>query len=210
MKKPDIHRLLEFQKLLVDFQSVERRLHYPGTHKPENDTEHSYNLAMTAWYLSQYFPTLDRDIVIRYALVHDLVEVHAGDTYAYGDAKDLATKPEREAKALTKLKEDWHDFPEMTNLITDYESTNSDEVAFVYALDKIMPIMLIFLGEGYTWHKENIDFDKLHSTKLAKVARSPIVARYYDQLHKLLLEHPDYFPSKSKSPDIRKQRNNKP
>lgn len=44
----------------------------------ENDTEHSYNLTITAWYSAQQFPKLDKDLIIRYALVHDIVEAYAG------------------------------------------------------------------------------------------------------------------------------------
>jgi putative hydrolase of HD superfamily len=74
-----------------------------GKYIQENDTEHSYNLAMTAWYLAAYFPELDKNKLIRYALVHDLVEIHAGDTFAFGDAKHIASKSEREAAALNQL-----------------------------------------------------------------------------------------------------------
>lgn len=91
--KPDIRRLLEFQKLLVQFQHISRVTHIPGSWEAENDTEHSYNLAMTAWFLAPHFPQLDCDKLIRYALVHDLVEVHAGDTYIYADEATLASKP---------------------------------------------------------------------------------------------------------------------
>jgi 5'-deoxynucleotidase YfbR-like HD superfamily hydrolase len=70
--KPDIHRLIELQKLLLQFQSIERVVHVPDNFEYENDTEHSYNLTITAWFLAQYFPHLDRDKVIRFALVHDL------------------------------------------------------------------------------------------------------------------------------------------
>src|SRR5487761_1693983 len=112
MKKPDIHRLIEFQSLLHQFQAIERVTHVPGKFEPENDTEHSYNLALSAWFLAQYFPHLDRDKIIRYALVHDLVEIHAGDTYIYADQATIDTKKEREHAALLQLEKDWPDFPE--------------------------------------------------------------------------------------------------
>ncbi len=196
--KPDILRLLEFQKLLLQFQAVERVTHVPKTedktHRWENDTEHSYNLAMTAWYLAYYFPDLDRDVVIRYALVHDLVEVHAGDTYIYADQATIDTKKDREAAALAQLEKDWHDFPDMLATIHEYESKTSEEAKFVYALDKIMPIMLIYLGDGHTWHTEGIHHSRLHDAKREKVAVSKDINKYYEQLHHLLLENPQLFP----------------
>jgi 5'-deoxynucleotidase YfbR-like HD superfamily hydrolase len=74
--KANIHRLLELQQLLLVFSQVERRNHrkHNDQYIRENDTEHSYNLAMTAWYLAQWFPDLNKDLIIQYALVHDLVE----------------------------------------------------------------------------------------------------------------------------------------
>lgn len=193
MQQPDIHRLIDFHRLLLQFQAVKRVTHVPGDFRAENDTEHSYNLAMTAWFIVQYFPGLDRDKVIRCALVHDLVEIHAGDTYVYADAATLATKHDREAAALKKLRHDWLDFPELIEGITSYEQKDSEEAKFVYALDKIMPIMLIFIGKGYTWQQEKITVEQLHAVKKDKVALSPEIKPYYDELYALLLAHQHYF-----------------
>jgi putative hydrolase of HD superfamily len=83
MKKPDIHRLIAFEELLLRFRTIERMIPLPfSSQENENDAEHSYALAMTAWFLAPHFPHLDRDEVIRMALAHDLVELYAGDTFA--------------------------------------------------------------------------------------------------------------------------------
>lgn len=196
MSKPDIQRLLELQKLLQSFNEIDRRVHrrQGDEMRPENDTEHSYNLAMTAWYLAPHFPELDQDLLIRYALVHDLVEIHAGDTYIYGSHKELSTKVDREKQAAERLLKDWADFPEMHELIEKYETKANAEARFVYALDKIMPIMLIYNHEGYTWKKEGITTQQLHANKLDKVAISPEILGYYEQLHDLLLASPEFIP----------------
>jgi putative hydrolase of HD superfamily len=199
--KPDIHRLMEFQKLLEQFSQIERVTHrrHGQKHVAENDTEHSYNLAISAWYLAQYFTELDRDVVIRFALVHDLVEVHAGDTYIYADAATIASKHERETAALEQLRIDWqNDFPEMLDTISDYENQQSPEAKFVYALDKIMPMMLIYINDGYTWQQENITPEHIHEAKSEKVAVSPEIKPYYDQLYALLLENRQLFTADKK------------
>ena len=201
MEKPNIQRLIDFHRLLLDFQAIERVVHIPGSFRQENDVEHSYNLALSAWFLSEYFPGLDRDKVIRFALMHDLVEVHAGDTYIYADAATLATKKQREHEALQRLEKDWPDFPDMAHTIKDYETRESPEAKFVYALDKIMPIMLIFIGKGYSWQKEHVLLEQLHANKEPKVAMSPEVKPYYDQLYTLLLEHKHYFPESTPAGD---------
>lgn len=199
MPQPDIHRLIELHKLLVQFQHVERRNHVPGNFERENDTEHSYNLAMTSWFLASNFPHLDRDKIIRLALVHDLVEVHAGDTYVYAVQAEIATKQEREHAALEKLREDWPDFPDLIQHITDYETRESEEAKFVYALDKIMPIMGIFVGKGHTWQKEKITLEQLHAIKQNKVAISKDIYPYYEQLYKVLQDHQHYFTGENPS-----------
>lgn len=191
--RPDIARLLEFQIFLLRFQAIKRMVHIPRDHQPENDVEHSYSLAMTAWFLASFFPELDADKAIRLALVHDLVEVYAGDTYAYADQTTLDSKQAREAKALRQLKEDWPDFPEMTQLIHSYEKRTSAEAKFVYALDKIMPPMLIYLGDGYTWKKQGITLKMHHQSKIDKVTASPEVNDYYEQLYAIFVENPDLF-----------------
>ncbi len=191
--KADIHRLIELQKLLASFNQVDRRAHrqHKDIFVPENDTEHSYNLAMTAWYLSQWFPELDKGLVLEYSLVHDLVEVHAGDTYIYGSKEELASKKRREAEALKKLEADWTDFGDMNKSIHNYEQRADAESKFVYALDKIMPIMLIYIHNGYTWQKEGITLDKLYKAKIDKVAQSAEILPYFKELHELLLTRPD-------------------
>jgi len=191
--KADIHRLIELQRLLVSFSQVERMTHrlQAGEYIRENDTEHSYNLAMTAWYLATWFPELDKNTLIQYALVHDLVEVHAGDTYIYGSEEEIASKEKREADALVRIESDWNDFTDMTDTIRTYEERQDDESKFIYALDKIMPIMMIYIHDGYTWKKNGITVDMLYKAKLDKVSQSPEILPYFKQLHELLLSRPD-------------------
>ncbi|MFA5004470.1 MAG: HD domain-containing protein [Candidatus Saccharimonadales bacterium] len=198
MSRPDINRVIDFQRLMLQFSHIERITHrvHKDAFVQENDTEHSYNLALTAWFLVQYFPKLDRNLIIRLALVHDLVEIHAGDTYVYADAATLASKHSREAAALRKLQSEWADFPEMLHDIEAYEMRASEEAKFVYALDKIMPMMLIYISDGYTWQKEGITLKQLHSIKQDKVSVSPEITPYYNQLYDILTKSPHLLPLK--------------
>ncbi|HSX43551.1 MAG TPA: HD domain-containing protein [Candidatus Saccharimonadales bacterium] len=195
-QKPDINRLLELQELLLAFSQVERVVHrkQADAYIRESDTEHSYNLALSAWYLSTYFSDLDRDKIIRYALVHDLVEVYAGDTYVYAEQSHLDSKQAREAKALKQLIHEWPDFKGLTTEIITYEQRKDPEARFVYALDKIMPILQIYLTEGHTWKIEkNITPERLDSIKRDKVALSPEIKPYYDELYALLIANRHFF-----------------
>lgn len=149
MKKPDIHRLLEFQRLLYTLRGIKRSISFPPRLDDfENDAEHSYSLAMNAWFLAGHFPKLNRDICVRIALAHELVEIYAGDTYAYSDQATIDQKKVREEAAVEKLWADWPDFPELIEAIEDYEERNTEEAKFVYALDKLLPALLNYLNEG--------------------------------------------------------------
>lgn len=154
-KKPELPRLLEFHELLLSFQAIERHVCYVdnGASRAENDSEHSYNLAMTAWFLAGHFPKLDTTKVLKYALAHDLLEVHAGDTSVFGSEEQLASKAEREHRAVEQLAYEWQDFPDLIQAIKSYESKADEEAKFVYALDKIMPIILNIVHQGHSWEK---------------------------------------------------------
>lgn len=199
MQKPDVQRLIDLQKLMTRFAAVERRVRMPAPlDRAENDVEHTYTLAMAAWFLAEYFPELNRDTLIHLALAHDLLEVHAGDTFVYGDASELASKADREAAAVHQLEKEWADFPGLLEAIEEYERRESAEAKFVYALDKIMVITLNMLSDGKTWHEHGVTFEQFEVEKEKKVPISPEVYAYYTQLHDLLLAQPQLFaPSKN-------------
>lgn len=183
-----IDRLLSFAKILGELQAVERVIRVRGSDRWENDVEHSYSLAMLAWYIldTEKFP-LDRDKVFRYALAHDLVEVYAGDTYLYTEDKALlASKPERERLAAERLRVEFPEVPEMHAAISGYVNKDDAESRFVYALDKIEPVLKIYLDGGETWQKKGITLEMLYSSKKDKVALAPEIQPYFDELMVLL------------------------
>lgn len=193
-KKPDIQRLIEFQKLMLEFRTVKRVVNIPGTDEKENDVEHSFSLAMAAWFLLDHFPLLDKDRSIRLALVHDFVEVHAGDTFAYGKVRELASKKDRETAALLQLKKEWPDFKELTETIEEYEHQKSNEAQFVYALDKIMPAIVNFLDGGRVWQNHNITLQKLREEKEKKIPVTSEIFNYYQQLLEIFEQNLELFP----------------
>lgn len=192
-----LKRLINLQELLLLFRSIERQLFVPDTvmskDRRENDVEHSYNLVMASWYLSQYYDHLDTNLCIRYALAHDLVEVYAGDTFAY-DKSGRNTKEDREMEAKTKLRGEWGDFDEMLEAIHAYEAKQDLESRFVYALDKLMPIILGYLSKGKSWHYFGVTLEHVMQYKGPKIAISPEIKPLYDELVKLLKTKTDFFP----------------
>jgi putative hydrolase of HD superfamily len=192
--KPDIHRLLEFQRILLEFQAIQRKVNIPPTlDDTENDVEHSYGLAMVGWYLASFFPELDTDRIIRLGLAHDLVEIHAGDTYSYSDSATLGRKERLEKLAFQRLQEQWQDFPEMLDAIHEYKTKQTAEAKFVYALDKLLPAMIDYMNEGRGWRHLGITAKMFRVEKDRKVPISPEVNEYMDQLHALLADQLHLF-----------------
>lgn len=184
----DLEKLLSFSRLLNSFARIERTPPMPGTDRYENDMEHSYHLALMAWYLidSQKLD-LDLDLVLKYALVHDLVEIYAGDTYIYSTDKEyVASKKEREHEAALRFA---NEFPEFTGLypaVEEYEKRENRESRFVYALDKLLPCILIREGGGKEWKKRKVTLDTILEHKTAKIALSPEVEPYFSELIELI------------------------
>ena len=194
-----LQKLLGFAKILNEFQRVERMIRVRGADRWENDVEHSYDLAMLSWYILTTTETaLDRDRVIRYALIHDFLEVYAGDTYNFStDAAHVASKHEREAAAIIKLRETVSEFTELHEAIDAYEKRNDAESRFVYALDKIDPIIQTYLDDGRIWKEKNITLEMVYENKKDKVALSPEIKAYFDEMMVLLRkEERTLFPEK--------------
>lgn len=191
---PDLDRILEFCRLLMQFQAVERY----GAETPhgfrENDAEHSYSLAMMSWYL---ITTLDLSLDLQrcqhYALAHDLVEVYAGDTHAFGSSPAKASKKLREDLALHMLGTDYPEFPVLPELIHTYEQRQDAESHFIYALDKLMPSLMIYLNESPLYVSREIPLSDVIAYVEPKVALDPTATTIWHQLKPLLEDRPELF-----------------
>ena len=184
----DLENILTFAKLLNKFRNVERMILIKGSDRKENDSEHSYSLAMLAWYVTTtYNLPFDKEKILKYALVHDLVEVYAGDTYAYTEDKALLdSKEQREKEAAERLKKEFPEFEELHKLIHEYEKKSDEESKFIYALDKIEPMLYIYLDNGRLWKKRNITLRMIIEHKTEKISVSPTIKKIYNELLKLL------------------------
>lgn len=182
-------KILEFVDLLHKFRAIERRVLVRDSERSENDVEHSYSLAMLAWFLNDTCKLgLNEEKLFKYALAHDLVEIHAGDTFFYADSDLIQTKQEREEEAAHKLKEEYSEFSDLHKFIEGYEKKEDEESRFIYALDKIEPILNIYLDGGRTWRKDNVTLEMLTSAKASKVALSPKIEEIFNELISMLKE----------------------
>jgi 5'-deoxynucleotidase YfbR-like HD superfamily hydrolase len=198
----DIEKL--FHGIIMPFYQIERDLSLPiQNHRNETDAEHSWSLALAACALTpQIDPKLDAGRTCQLAVVHDLVEVFAGDTSVWAKAKDHATKHERELKAQETIKEKFPMFPNVSALITEYEDKKSPESRFIWALDKFMALLALYEDKGYYYLRDKISkerFDKQFVEHRKKAHAHPVVGEYYEELVAAFAAHPEYFYQEKKS-----------
>jgi len=183
MDYPSIDRLAELQQMIADFAKVTRdNIPLADNKRPENDVEHSFGLALTCWYLQpKIAPELDLSKILRYALAHDIIEIHSGDTYIF-DKELVSTKAQREQDALAKIGEEWSDFHELAGFAKSYMEKTDEEAKFVKAIDKILPVIMIDLHEKEkVWVplKVTLEMQKEHKKTILV---SDIAAPYYEKL----------------------------
>lgn len=131
----------------------------------ENDAEHSFHLALFAMTLAEYSNApVDVLKVMKMVLIHDIVEIDAGDTYCY-DSEGCKTKREREERAADRL---FGLLPcdqcrEYRALWEEFERADTAESRFAAALDRMQPMLLNYKKDGISWREHKISYDKVHA-----------------------------------------------
>ncbi|BAE83843.1 hypothetical protein DSY2054 [Desulfitobacterium hafniense Y51] len=180
-----MERQLDFIVVIDALKDITRQSITTGSRRQENDAEHSWHLAVMAMILSEYAEdqTIDIAKVISMVLIHDLVEIYAGDTYCY-DEKGYEDKAEREQEAADRL---FNMLPEdqaqrMMSLWQEFEEMETKEAAFAATLDRFQPLLLNYNTEGHTWQRPGITSEKvLKRTEIAK-EKVPQLYEYIERL----------------------------
>lgn len=129
----------------------------------ENDAEHAWHAALMAILFSEYAnEPVDLLQVVKMLLIHDIVEIDAGDTYAYDDAA-IATQAEREQQAAERI---YHILPEdqareWMALWQAFEAQDSAEARFAKAMDNLQPAMLNAATDGRAWREHQVKLSKI-------------------------------------------------
>ena len=156
-----LHFLVEIDKM----KTVMRQTMLIDRSRQENDAEHSWHFAVMAMILQEYAAPANIDIahVIKLALVHDLIEVYAGDTFAYDDAS-IASKATRENEAADKLfallPSDQGD--QIRALWTEFDEMKTPEAGYANAIDRLQPLINNHYTEGHTWRKGHVPVAKVY------------------------------------------------
>ena len=137
------------------------RLSNNGRH--ENDAEHAWHMAMMVYLLKEYAnEKIDVSKAMMMCLIHDIVEIDAGDTYAY-DSAGLLSQAEREEKAAQRifglLPDDQKD--EMIQLFNEFEEYKTPEARFARAMDNFQPLILNHSNDGGDWKEHDVSKSKI-------------------------------------------------
>lgn len=183
--KKQIDFLLELDKM----KNLYRQTYVLHENRKENDAEHSWHIAIMAFMLAEYSnEPIDVPHVMKMLLLHDVVEIDAGDTYCY-DTEGYKTKTDREEKAARRifglLPDDQRD--EYYALWREFEDSETPDARFAAVLDRLQPLLLNYTKNGISWqehgvHKEqvlnrNIDYFS-SSDQLAETIKSFINDAY--------------------------------
>jgi putative hydrolase of HD superfamily len=132
--------------------------------RQENDAEHSWHLCLCAVVLAEHanLPELDLLRVLKMLIIHDLVEIDAGDTFAY-DTKAMSDQHEREAKAADRI---FGLLPadqsaQFRGLWDEFEARLSPESRFAAAIDRLQPVLLNCRTEGAAWRRHGVTKDRV-------------------------------------------------
>lgn len=156
---------LEFALEIDKEKNIFRQTHLSGHGRNENDAEHAWHMAVMAYLLREYSnESIDILKVIMMCLIHDVVEIDAGDTYAY-DTVNLQTQKEREEKAKMRIFSLLPDkqAKEFIALFDEFEALETPEARFAKAMDNLQPIMLNNSNGGSDWREHGVSAEQVYN-----------------------------------------------
>ncbi len=145
-------------------KNIFRQTHLSGHGRNENDAEHAWHMAIMAYVLREYSnEKIDVAKVMLMCLIHDIVEIDAGDTYAY-DAEKLKTQTAREDAAKERIFSLLPDEQkeELIALFDEFEAFETPESKFAHAMDNLQPLMLNNSNGGADWKEHEVTAQQVY------------------------------------------------
>ena len=159
-----LQKQLDFILEIDKEKNIFRQTHLSGHGRNEIDAEHAWHMAIMAYLLQEYSnEKIDVARVMLMCLIHDVVEIDAGDTYAY-DAEGLKTQKAREEAAKERL---YSMLPEdqkadLTAIFDEFEERKTPEAKFARALDNLQPLLLNNSNDGGDWRNHDVTAEKVY------------------------------------------------
>lgn len=175
-----ISELSDFMLELDALKSVNRRTYINGGERLENSAEHSWHLAMACWAFAELLEgSYDIPKLIQLALLHDLGEIGAGDTFLYSKDRDIAHIKERESVQQI-ASHPGNPIDCMVELWEEQETGNSKEAKLLKVVDRLLPFLHNINSEGKAWKDNGI-----HKDQVLKMHQ--FIEHEYPEIHRWFL-----------------------
>ncbi|MBR5416589.1 MAG: HD domain-containing protein [Clostridiales bacterium] len=183
---PRLDQQLKFSAEIDKMTEVYRRTMLISGVRNENDAEHSWHIAVMALLLKEYCveePNVER--AIKMCVVHDLIEIYAGDTFAY-DVAGNASKAEREEAAADRL---YSQLPpeqgaELRALWEEFDAMETTDAKYAACLDRTQPLLHNTLTEGHTWRNNG-------AVRSQVEARAQIIKEFMPEVYAWIMKNLD-------------------
>lgn len=184
MKPDDLLKQIAFIKEIDKLKYIVRKTKLLHSDRPENDAEHSWHLAVMAIILSEHSnASIDVLKVVKMLLIHDIVEIDAGDTFIYDQQKnhDNTAEERKAAERIFGLLPQAQAL-EYIAIWEEFEEKKTDEAKFARAMDRLEPLLQNVSNQGGTWREFDVKFDQVYQKKEVIQQGSTSIWKYAEQL----------------------------
>jgi len=184
MQTDKLLKQISFIKEIDKLKYIQRKTKLFNSNRPENDAEHSWHLAMMTIVLAEHSDKpIDVLKVLKMVLIHDIVEIDAGDTFIYDTTKNHTNTDEELIAAErifgllpTEQKE------EFITLWKEFEDSITDEAKFAKSMDRFEPLLQNTSNNGGTWAEFNVPYQKVYDKKIVIKDGSTEIWNYAEHL----------------------------
>ncbi|GAB4022290.1 HD domain-containing protein [Spirosoma migulaei] len=184
MQPDQLVKQIAFIKEIDKLKYIQRKTKLFNSDRNENDAEHSWHLAMMTIVLAQHSNTpIDVLKVLKMVLIHDIVEIDAGDTFIYDTQKSHDnTDEERLAAERIFGLLPTEQATEFIAIWEEFEESKTDEAKFARSMDRLEPLLQNVSNNGGTWQEFSVDYAKVYEKKKAIQNGSATIWQYAEQL----------------------------
>ena len=181
-----LKKQLDFALEIDKEKNILRQTHLSGHGRNENDAEHAWHMAIMAYLLREYSnEPVDITRVMLMCLIHDVVEIDAGDTYAYDEEGKKTQKAREEAakeRIYSLLPEDQKE--ELAAIFDEFEESKTPESKFAHAMDNLQPLMLNNSNDGGDWREHGVSAKRVYGRQSRTKEGSEKLYEVTDQIIK--------------------------
>ena len=184
-----LKKQMEFALEMDKEKGIGRQTYILNALRKENDAEHGWHLALMTMLMAEYAnEKIDVARTVEMVIIHDVIEIDAGDTYAYDEAAN-ATKAEREKKAADRI---FGLLPEeqgkyFMDLWLEFEAADTPESKFANAMDSVQPVMLNDASNGLAWREHEVAASKVRDRAVRKI--KPGSEKLYEMVLDIIAEN---------------------